>query len=36
MTISFPYNSFVKIQGKKIESHNMTMLYPNVLWRGVL
>ena len=30
MTIlrSFFYNSFVKFHGKKIGSHNMTMLYP--------
>ena len=25
---SLSYNSFVKFQGKKIWSHNMTMLYP--------
>ena len=31
MTIlwSFSYNSFVKFHGKKLDSHNMTMLYPN-------
>ena len=30
MTIpwSFSYNFFVKFQGKKYESHNITMLYP--------
>ena len=26
---SFSYNSFVKLHGKKIVSHSMTVLYPN-------
>ena len=32
MTIpwSFSYNSFIKFQGKKCGSHNITLLYPNL------
>ena len=37
MTISwsFSYNSFVKFHGKKIGSHNMTLLYPNTFYSEV-
>ena len=37
MTISwsFSYNSFVKFHGKKIGSHNMTELYPNLCYNEV-
>ena len=31
---SFSYNSFVKLYGKKFGSHNMTVLYPNLCYKG--
>ena len=37
MTIvwSFSYNSFVKFHGKKIWSHNMTVVYTNACFNDV-
>ena len=31
----FPYNSFEKFHGKKIGSHSMTVLYPNLCYNEV-
>ena len=32
---SFSYNSFVKLNGKKMRGHNITMLYPNLCYNEV-
>ena len=32
ISLSFSYKSIIKLNGKKFESHNMTMLYPNLCY----